>query len=405
MSPPQRLDDLISRRARSAQPDAINAILTATASPGVLSMAGGLPAPESFPVVELRLAVDDVMRDAAAIALQYAPVEGVSIMREVIAGRASETGAATSPDRVLVTSGSQQGLDLTARALLDRGDTVALDDPSYLGAVQTFRQAGAELVPTPSDDDGMDTGLLADRLRGGMRCKLVYVVPHFHNPTGGVLHPHRSKHLAELAERYGFLILEDDPYADLTFDGVRLPSIARYTDRVIRLMSLSKTLVPGFRVAGLVTPAELTGVLAAQKQCTDLQTNTFGQHVLARLLTRTGFLPQHLERLRALYRERARCLATLLTEWLPWLTFSMPRGGLFFWCTIDAPDVDAISLWRAALDVGVAVVPGLPFCIARDGSRNLRLSYATLPPDRLHEAVDRLGVAYARLVDVAVGRR
>jgi 2-aminoadipate transaminase len=331
-------------------------------------------------------------------ALQYSPVPGVPAMRAALADLASRTGATVPADRVIVTSGSQQGLDLVARVLLDPGDHVAMDDPSYLGAVQTFHRAGARLLPIPGDDDGIDTGILADRLARGARCKVVYVVPHFHNPTAAVLSATRRAHLAELAETYDFLIVEDDPYADLAFHGDRLPSADIHTDRVIRLLSLSKVLCPGFRVAGMVLPRALVDAVTMAKQCADLQTNTFGQYVLARLLDRPDFLPQHVVRLRTLYRRRAECLATLLTERLPWLRFRMPRGGLFFWCALDGSGADAVTLTGAALRAGVAVVPGPPFCVERDGSRALRLSYATLSPDDMRTAVSRLASAHADLV-------
>jgi 2-aminoadipate transaminase len=363
-------------------------------------MAGGLPAPDLFPVAELTETIDAVLREEAATALQYGPVAGVPAMREWVAQRAGETGARTDPNRVLVTSGSQQGLDLLARTLLAPGDVVALDDPSYLGAVQIFRAAGAELAAVPSDDDGMDTDALAALLRGGMRCRLLYVVPHFHNPTGGVLTPRRRRHLAELAEHYGFLIVEDDPYADLSFDGVRLTSIDQHTERVIRLLSLSKTLCPGFRVAGLCGPGDVVANLTSAKQRADLQTNTFGQHVLSRLLARPGLLTAHLDRLQRNYQARARQLARLLMDRVPWLAFPTPRGGLFFWCTITS-GVDATDLWRAGVAAGVAVVPGKPFRVEHDRGTNLRLSYATLTADEASTAVDRLAAAHTRLAGAA----
>ncbi|MER6798670.1 PLP-dependent aminotransferase family protein [Amycolatopsis mediterranei] len=381
---------------RAAPPDAIRDILAAAAAPGVLSLAGGLPAPDSFPLTELVTVLDEVMSSAAAAALQYGPVEGVPAMRAGLAARAGETGGHTDPDRVLVTSGSQQGLALTTNALVAPGDTVALEDPGYLGAVRVFRQAGADLLAVPGDEDGMDTEALAGRLRRGARCRLVYVVPHFHNPTAAVLTEERRRHLAELAGHYGFLIVEDDPYADLAFDGVRLPSIDAFSDRVIRLLSLSKTLCPGFRVAGLVAPPALIGPLTTAKQDADLQTNTFGQHVVSRLLSRPGFLPRHLLRLQSLYRTRAGHLAGLLGG-LGWVTFRAPRGGLFFWAAITTAGVDAATLTAAAIEEGLAIVPGPPFCIDRDGSRHLRLSFATLSPSEMPEAVRRLELARARV--------
>jgi len=388
--------DLLGRRARSGKSEAIREILAATATPGMLSMAGGLPAPDSFPVGELVEATQAVLGAQAAAALQYAPTEGVPAMREVVAELATRTGTHVDASRAMVISGSQQGLDLLARVLLDEGDAVALEDPSYLGAVQTFQQAGARLLAIPGDRDGMDVDALAAELERGARCKLVYVVPHFHNPTGAVLAPERRMRLGELADRYGFLIVEDDPYGDLAFEGVRLPSIDAHTDRVVRLMSLSKTVCPGFRVAGLTAPDWLLVELANAKQCADLQTNTFGQHVLVHLLTEPGFLTAHLSRLRTIYRQRAGDLAAVLADQLPWLTFDHPRGGLFFWCAIGDPSVNSGGLARIALSEGVAVVPGEPFCVQRDGSRHLRLSYATLDRAQMREATRRLDAAFDR---------
>ncbi|WP_329314364.1 aminotransferase-like domain-containing protein [Streptomyces sp. NBC_01262] len=389
------LSELLARRTGLAKSDAIRDILAAAAAPGILSMAGGLPAPDSFPVAELAQAAAELLAKSPAVALQYAPTEGIPAMREAVATRAGETGAGTTVDRVLITSGSQQGLSLIADVLLEENDIVVLDDPSYLGAVQTFQRAGAQLLPVPGDREGMRTDVLADRLAAGTRCKLVYVIPHFHNPTGAVLSTPRRRQLAGLAERYGFVVVEDDPYADLSFDGMRLPSMDVHTDRVIRLMSLSKTVCPGLRVSGLTGPRRLVTELASAKQCADLQTNTFGQHMLARLLTDPGFLPDHVDRLRHFYRTKADQLATLLSERLSWLAFEPPRGGLFFWCSITEPLVCSDDLAMAALASGVAIVPGSPFCVERDGSYDLRLSYATLTHE-MREAVDRLSAAFRK---------
>ncbi|MCH0538529.1 PLP-dependent aminotransferase family protein [Streptomyces sp. MUM 203J] len=359
-------------------------------------MAGGIPAPDSFPTDRLSAAAERVFARSATAALQYAPSEGVPQMRRALAVRAGETGAPVGPERVLITSGSQQGLDLLARTVLDEGDAVALDDPGYLGAVQLFRRAGARLLPVPTDREGMRVDVLEERLAAGERPKLVYVVPQFHNPTGGVLSEERRRRLAALAERYGFLVAEDDPYGDLAFTGGRLPSVDVHSGRVVRLMSLSKTLCPGLRVAGLVAPEGLFGELSAAKQSCDLQTNSLGQYVVAELLSDPAFLPAHLDRLRSLYGHRARTTASLLRRRLPWIAFDEPRGGLFFWCSVDDPRVTSDRLHAHARAEGVAIVPGTPFCIEQDGTRSLRLSFATLDEEQRHEAVARLAVAFEK---------
>jgi 2-aminoadipate transaminase len=278
--------------------------------------------------------------------------------------------------------------------LLHERDVVALDDPSYLGAVQVFRRVGARLLAVPGDADGMRTDVLEQRLAAGARCRLVYVVPHFHNPTGALLSAERREHLARLADRFGFVIVEDDPYADLAFDGGRLPSTDIHTDRVIRLLSLSKTLCPGLRVAALVAPQTLVADLAGLKQASDLQTNALGQYLLAELLSDPAFLPEQLGRLRSLYRIKAGRLVRLLRERTPWLDFGEPRGGLFLWCAVTDPRITADRLYPRALNEGVAFVPGRPFCIDHDGSSLLRLSYAALDETQQEHAVDRLARAY-----------
>jgi 2-aminoadipate transaminase len=242
----------------------------------------------------------------------------------------------------------------------------------------------------------MRTDVLEERLAAGARCKMVYVVPHFHNPTGAVLSLERRRHLAELADRYGFLVLEDDPYADLAFGSKRLPSVDTYGERVVRLMSLSKMLCPGLRVAGLVAPPGLIGELIAAKQGSDLQSNTFGQYVLAELLSDAEFLPRHVQKLQQLYRGKAEAMAGLLREQAPWLAFDEPRGGLFFWCSVDDPRVTADQLYAKGLEEGVAIVPGAPFCVEQDGSRLARLSFASLDDAQRREAVKRLATAFEK---------
>lgn len=384
-------DYVLSQLTRRDDSTALKKILLAAAQPGMLSMAGGLPAPETFPAERLWAAMDSVMSRRPAEVLQYAPTEGVPELRDLVARLATETGARRTREHAMVTSGGQQGIDLITRTLVDPGDAVALEDPGYLGAVQAFQQAGARLLAVPGDSDGLDTEVLEALLRDGERPKLVYVVPHFHNPTGAVLSPWRRRHLAELSETYGFVIVEDDPCAELWFDEPRQPSIDVHTDRVVRLMSLSKTMCPGLRLAGMVGPAPLLRAASDIKQCTDLQSNTLSQHLVAEVIGDAGFLAGHLTRLRSLYRAKADELESLLVTRVPQLVFGKPRGGLFLWCRLAAEfALDAHAFAAAAAERGVAVVPGDPFCIRADGSRYVRLSYATLSSPQLDEATARL---------------
>ncbi len=280
----------------------------AAADPHMLSMARGIPAPEGFPV--------DLIRDATGALLdqlpesaQYSATEGVPQLREQLAALIDADAS-----EILVTAGSQQGLDLTARVLVEPGDTVAMDDPGYLGAVGLFQLYQADIAPLRTDDEGTDTEEFAQRLAGGLRPKLVYTVPNFHNPTGVTLSLARRRQLAELADQYGFWIVEDDPYGALRWRGEQLPSIAQFSDRTIRLTSLSKLLFPGFRLAGLSAPPALRPYLLHAKHYCDLHANTWGQLLAARVLADQQGLHRHLQALRGLYAEKAAWLSHLLTR-------------------------------------------------------------------------------------------
>ena len=361
----------------------------------VISLAGGLPDPASFPVAEIGDAARRALAGGPGV-LQYAPTEGDGALRAWIL----DARQATADDDVLVTHGSQQALDLVVRAAVEPGDAVVVADPAYVGALQVLRLAGAAIVGVPCDDDGLDVGMLAARIEAGLRPRLVYSVSTFHNPTGATLSDDRRRALAALADRFGFLIVEDDPYGELRWAGVAPTPLADLTDRVVTLGSFSKIVSPGLRVGYAVGRADLIADLTILKQAADLQTATFNQAVVREVVSRPGWLPTHLTSIRATYRERSTALADAVTDQLgARATFARPDGGMFLWVTL-AGGTDTAALLPIATAHGVAFVPGAAFGVDRDVRSSMRLSFATATPDALVEAARRLALAIDEL-DVA----
>lgn len=371
---------------------AIRDLLHLTERPEIISLAGGLPSATSFPVAELARAAAEVLARDPVTALQYTTTEGLPALRSWVAGRRP---VATTPGQVLVTHGSQQALDLVARATLTPGDTVALADPGYVGALQVFRLAEAHLAGIPTDAGGLAVDVLADRLAAGLRPTLVYVVADFDNPSGVSLTAERRQELAALADRYGFLVVEDDPYGELRWEGERPPALATYSDRVVALGTTSKILAPGLRVGWVVAPPPLAARLTTVKQAADLHTSSLGQQVATAVLTRPGFLEGHLKGLRDRYRTQSRALLGALERRLgDRILVHAPEGGMFLWGRLR-DGTDTAALLPAAVAAGVAFVPGTAFAVEDDHRHGLRLTFATADPETLVEAVDRLARALA----------
>ena len=400
---PEPGERLLSQRARSARSSVIRDLLRLVERPGVRSMAGGLPAPESFPVERMRVAVDRVLGRSVGIAspLQYGPTEGVGVLREWVAAQADPAATA---DQVVITTGSQQGLDLLAHALCDPGDVIVVEEPAYLGALQAFRTAGATLVPVPlvrdagPDGDGLNVDALAAHLAGGLRPKACYVAPNFQNPTGATMSAARRARLGALADQYGFVVIEDDPYRDLRFAGEPQPSIRRSSELVVSLGSGSKVLAPGLRVGWMTAPAWLVPAVVRLKQARDLHTSSLSQWVAHDVLADAAFVAQHRLTLAELYGSRCAALVDALRHHLgDRIEFAAPDGGMFVWGSIAG--VDTTALLPIAVEEGVAFVPGGAFYVeddAPDGRDRVRLSFATLLPAELDDAVARLARAVAR---------
>lgn len=382
---PPGLVPSLSARARRLPSSTIRDMLALADDPRVLSLAAGAPAPELLPHLEVARACQEVLASGPS-ALRYSGTEGLPELRAWAA--TEHPGPAGS--EVLVTAGSQQALDLVARALLDPGDTVVVEDPGYVGALQVLRSTGAHLVGVPVDHDGLRVDLLGEQLRRGLRPRLVHTVATFQNPTGATLTDERRRALADLADSYGFVVVDDDPYGRLRWAGHPVEPLARHTDRVVSLGSASKVLAPGLRVGWATVPRWLFGAVVRLKQAADLHTGTLSQAVATRLLTDRRWLDAHVAGLATSYERRARTLAERLVGHLgDRVALRVPDGGMFLWATVDG--VDTGERLNGAVAGGVAYAPGSAFAVDADHRTAMRLCVASLPEPALAEAAARLG--------------
>ncbi|SFT37350.1 2-aminoadipate transaminase [Geodermatophilus amargosae] len=379
-------------RLRGVASSPVRELLALLDRPEVISFAGGLPAPELFDVEGLRAAADAVLSGPGARrALQYAPTEGDPDLRAQVAARVSARGLPTDAADLLVTTGSQQALTLVATALLDPGAVVAVEDPTYLAALQCFSLAGARVVPVPSDASGIDPDALADVV-ARERPTLLYLVPTFANPTGRTLPAERRAAVAAIAAREGLWVVEDDPYGELRYRGEPVAPLATQpgaADRVLYLGSFSKLAAPGLRLGWLRAPAALLRVLTVAKQAADLHTSTLDQATAAAWLAATD-LDAHVRRLCAAYRERRDAMVAALPGTLPsGSTWTDPDGGMFVWARLP-DDVDTADVLRDALAADVAFVPGAPFSAGTPDRATLRLSFTTNTAGTIAEGMRRL---------------
>jgi len=395
-----------AQRTRGVKSSAIRELLKITQRPEIISFAGGLPAPDVFPVVRFREACQKVLEQSSSLALQYGASEGYEPLREMVARHIARYGIKAKPGNVLITSGSQQALDLIGKLLINPGDRVLVEAPTYLGALQAFDVYGAECVSVPSDQDGMRTELLEEPMRSGP--KFMYVLPNFQNPGGTTLSEGRRHELVLLADRYGIPIIEDDPYGQLRYEGEHLTPLV-VLDRenlrrdsgyslgnVVYLSTFSKTLAPGLRLGWIVAPAEVISKIVQLKQGADLHTSTFTQ-IVAYEVARDGFLDEHVKLIRKVYGERRDVMLAALRQYFPAeVTWTHPKGGLFLWVTLPA-GMDCQKLFHAALEEKVAFVPGGPFYArngyTEEGCRHFRLNFSYGQPDQIREGIRRLSVA------------
>ncbi|MBM7867871.1 aminotransferase class I/II-fold pyridoxal phosphate-dependent enzyme [Heliobacterium gestii] len=381
-----------AERMQSVKASAIREILKVTQAPDILSFAGGLPEPALFPVDAVKEATQKILDRDSHRVLQYSPTEGWPALKTYIAEHYGVT-----PDCILPVSGSQQGLDLIARSLLDPGDEVIVERPGYLGALQIFQGYQAQLTEVTLDDDGPDLTALEAAFQRG-RAKLFYTIPNFQNPTGITMSLARRRQVIELARRYGVVIVEDDPYGQIRFAGESQPSLwslaggcAADPDlAIVHLGSFSKIVVPGFRVGWVLGPASFISRLVLLKQTTDLHTGTFVQALLAEMMTGFDF-PAHLASLRKTYGSRASSMLASLHRHLDGVAqWTKPQGGMFIWVRLPAGIDTATLLPLAVAEAKVAYVPGAPFYASNPELNCLRLNFSNVPEASIEAGMERL---------------
>jgi len=401
-----------AHRTKTLTSSTIRELLKLTQREEVISFAGGLPAPELFPLERFHEACNRILADprTGQTALQYSPTEGYPPLREMIARHTTRYGVRAKPENVLITSGSQQALDLIGKLLITRGDRVLVEAPTYLGALQAFNVFGPDYVSLPVDDEGLVTDQLAGALKTGI--KFMYLLPNFQNPSGVTLSLDRRETIVALAEEYGVPIVEDDPYGQLRFEGQHLsPLLVLDRDNVRRdngydlgnviyLSTFSKTLAPGLRLGWMVAPTEVIAKLVQLKQGADLHTSTFGQMV-AYEVARGGFLDEHVHHIRRVYHERRDVMLSTLEETFPpdmGVTWTRPAGGLFLWVRLPV-GMQAKKLLEAAIKLDVAFVPGDAFFAEPGaGARFCRLNFSNAGPEQIQAGIRRLGEAVRKLL-------
>jgi len=380
-----------AERAAQLQSSFILEILKITQQPEIISFAGGLPSPATFPVETMKEAFDKVLTDAGKVALQYGPTDGYLPLRQWIADSLSVGGAKIVPEQVLMVSGSQQALDLLGKVLIDEGSKVLVETPSYLGALQAFSVYRPQFVSVQTDDHGLVPESL-DSVAAGAR--LLYALPNFQNPTGRTLSLERRQQLVETCARLGLPLIEDDPYGALSYQGAPLPKmVAMNPDGVIYMGSFSKVLTPGIRLGYVVAPLGLIRRLELAKQAADLHTSQLTQMVVHHVV-KEGFLDQHIPTIRQLYGDQCQVMLAAMDQHFPQqVSWTRPEGGMFIWVTLPK-HINAMALLDEAIQHKVAFVPGSPFYANAPETNTLRLSFVTVPPERIRAGIEIL----ARLI-------
>lgn len=388
------ITSLYSDSVRKMKSSEIRELLEVSRKPGVISFGGGLPNPAAFPVHDIKEIVNAVLEEEGEIALQYGTTPGRRELREEIVSMVNKDGIKADIDNVLITVGSQQALDLLGRVFLNEGDTVFLGSPSYLGGINVFRAYGAKMVGIPLDNNGMDTEELEEKVKEsrkkGETIKFIYTIPTFQNPAGIVMSEDRRKRMVEIAQENEIIIIEDDPYGKLRFDGKPLKPIKSYDENVVYLGTFSKILSPGFRLAHVVAPEDVSKKMILAKQSVDLCTPTFTQTIGYRFI-RDGYMDHHIPRIIDMYRRKRDIMLEALDEYFPeGCKWTHPHGGMFLWATLPE-HIDTKEMFNDALKEKVAYVHGRAFYVNGGGSNAMRLNFSNPSDENITEGIKRLG--------------
>ncbi len=377
-------------RALELESSIIRDILKVTSLPEVISFAGGLPAPELFPIEGLRKACQKVLEEIGPAALQYSLTTGVPPLKRFLAERVSKQGFEVDESNIQVTAGSQQGLDLVGRLFVEPGSVVITEIPTYLGAIQAFNFYGAKYVSVPMDENGILIDQLEDKVKES-KPRIIYIVPNFQNPSGITLSEERRHQLVEIAKRYEVPIIEDNPYGELRYAGKDVPSIQSIGgDYVIQLQTFSKIVSPGLRIGWISASKEIMALFERVKQSTDLHTNTFCQYVIAEF-AKDGALDRHIEELKVAYSERRQIMLEAMEQHFPEeVNWTKPEGGLFLWVELPR-GMNSAQLLDKAVERKVAYVPGSPFYAQTKGENTMRLNFSNASPEKIVEGIRRLG--------------
>jgi 2-aminoadipate transaminase len=384
-----------AKRVQNVRRSFVREILKATTNPEIISFAGGLPNPKFIPVKEIAEAVQFTLATQGAAALQYCTSEGHPLLRQWIADQYNAAGLSVGADQILITTGSQQGFDLLGKVLLDPGDRVIVEDPTYPAALQAWSMYEPMFCPVPTNPDGIDTAALRREIETG--AKLVYCMPNFQNPTGGSYSADCRAEVAATLQKSSAVLVEDDPYGLLRFSGTTLPPIACHLpERSVLLGTFSKTIAPGLRIGWICAPKQLMEKLVIAKQAVDLHSENLGQWVIHRLVT-SGRFEEHLQAIRDVYGRQCRTMIDAIERYLPReMRSTRPEGGMFLWVTLPT-DILATDLFECAIQKGVAFVPGEPFFANGGGENAMRLNFSNSDEARIVEGIRRLAAAMEQM--------
>lgn len=392
-----------SDRVPESDEDPVGNILKVAGSPDVISFAGGLPAPELFPVAELKRVTDEIYDESGRQALQYSTAIGYPQLREQIVKRMAHQAVKTTIDNIMISTGSQQSIDLTAKMFVNPGDTVIVEKPTYLCALDVFRSYGAHIVGVDMDENGMKIDQLEKAVAENPNTKFIYTIPNFQNPTGRTMSADRRERMIEIADNYDIMIVEDDPYGAIRFAGDDIEPIKFYDDheRVIYLSTFSKILAPGLRLGWIVAEKSLIKKFTLMKQSADVHSDNLTQHIVAKFMSEYD-IDDHIDKIKQVYRKRERVMMNAIEAFFPKnVHYSHPEGGLFIWVEVPG-DVDTKALFDTCIKHNVAFVPGEPFYPDAVTPGTFRLNYSNMSEDHIKTGIKRLGDAIKETISESV---